>query len=108
MNDLLYTAAAIAPAAFNDVTLGNNTSSFFGPGQYLSNGSNVSSTGYGYAAGWGYDLTSGLGSPHGVPLARTLTAIAHSELSFDDSEPQVLNSYGAAHQPVRLRRLPDR
>ncbi len=28
MNDLLYIAAAIAPGSFNDVTLGNNTSSF--------------------------------------------------------------------------------
>ncbi len=28
MNDLLYIAAAIAPASFNDVTLGNNVSSF--------------------------------------------------------------------------------
>ena len=28
MNDLLYIAAAIAPASFNDITLGNNTSSF--------------------------------------------------------------------------------
>ena len=28
MNDLLYMASAIAPAAFNDVTLGNNMSSF--------------------------------------------------------------------------------
>ena len=28
MNDLLYIAAAIAPASFNDITMGNNTSSF--------------------------------------------------------------------------------
>ncbi|MFO1084927.1 MAG: hypothetical protein U1E21_10205 [Reyranellaceae bacterium] len=95
MNDLLYTAAMIAPASFNDVTLGDNTSSFFEPGQYLSNGTDISPTGYGYAAGWGYDLTSGLGSPNGLLLARTLTAIAHSELSYDDTVPQVLNSYGA-------------
>ncbi len=36
MNDLLYIAAAIAPAAFNDVTLGNNTSSFSLGGPYLT------------------------------------------------------------------------
>jgi hypothetical protein len=104
MNDLLYTAAAIAPAAFNDVTLGNNTSSFFEPGKYQTVDPtasdpdatvDVSPTGYGYAAGWGYDLTSGLGTPNGLLLARALTAIAHSELSFDDSVPQVLTSYGA-------------
>ena len=34
MNDLLYIAAAIAPASFNDVTLGNNTSSFSLGGPY--------------------------------------------------------------------------
>ena len=28
MNDLLYIASAIAPASFNDVTMGNNISSF--------------------------------------------------------------------------------
>jgi hypothetical protein len=104
MNDLLYTAAAIAPAAFNDITLGNNTSSFFQPGDYQTikpteanpnATTDVSPTGYGYAAGWGYDLTSGLGTPNGVLLARALTAIAHSEMSYDDSVPQVLNSYGA-------------
>lgn len=95
MNDLLYTAAAIAPAAFNDVTLGNNTSSFFEPGNYLTNGTDVSPTGYGYSAGPGYDLTTGLGSPNGVLLARALTAIAHSEMSFDDTVAPVLTSYGA-------------
>jgi len=103
MNDLLYTAAAIAPASFNDITLGNNTSSFFEPGKYQTidpdGGPNatvdVSPTGYGYAAGWGYDLVSGLGTPNGVLLARALTAIAHSEMSFDDHVPQVLDSYGA-------------
>ena len=28
MNDLLYIAAVIAPASFNDITVGNNTSSY--------------------------------------------------------------------------------
>jgi hypothetical protein len=28
MNDLLYIASVVAPASFNDVTLGTNTSSF--------------------------------------------------------------------------------
>ncbi|MGE0573313.1 DUF4114 domain-containing protein [Reyranella sp.] len=95
MNDLLYAAAKIAPAAFNDVTLGNNTSSYFLPGDYLTGGQHVSPTGYGYVAGPDYDLATGLGSPNGLLLARALTAIAHSEMSFDDSVPQVLNSYGA-------------
>ena len=36
MNDLLYTAAVIAPAAFNDVTIGNNTSSSVLGGDYYT------------------------------------------------------------------------
>ena len=36
MNDLLYTAAVIAPAAFNDIQIGNNTSSFVLGGPYFT------------------------------------------------------------------------
>jgi subtilase family serine protease len=84
MNDLLYIAAAIAPAAFNDVTLGNNTSSFSLGGSYLTPAAGadgntpveaVTPTGYGYSAGPGYDLTTGLGTPNGLLLARALTTI---------------------------------
>ncbi len=89
MNDLLYTAAAIAPASFNDITLGNNTSSFLYGGHYLTpsaSGStatvNVTPTGWGYEAGTGYDLATGLGTPNGLLLARALTAIAHEQTSF--------------------------
>jgi len=81
-NDLLYTAAVIAPAAFNDITLGNNTSSLTLGGTYSTDGVDVTPTGYGYTAGPGYDLTTGLGSPNGVLLARALTAIAHGQWSF--------------------------
>ena len=40
MNDLLYTAAAIAPASFNDITFGNNITSYYydNDGQYSSGG----------------------------------------------------------------------
>lgn len=86
-NDLLYQAAALTPAAFNDVSLGNNISSYyvatsstphaiFDPvaGQWLV------PTGLGYTAGQGYDTASGLGTPNGLLLARTLANIAHNEL----------------------------
>ncbi len=63
MNDLLYMAAAIAPASFNDVTIGNNTSSFVLGGSFVTppvgNGPatvHVTPTGYGYSADTGYDL----------------------------------------------------
>ncbi len=99
MNDLLYTAAVIAPGSFNDITLGTNTSSFVLGGSYHTlpkEGSGAGETveftptGYGYSAGPGYDLTTGLGTPNGVLLARALTWIAHSQMSFASS-PELLS-----------------
>ncbi|MEP9378148.1 DUF4114 domain-containing protein [Aquabacter sp. CN5-332] len=92
MNDLLYIAAVVAPASFNDITIGNNTSSYFGGGSttsiiYNEDGSkstsSITPTGYGYEAGQGYDYATGLGTPNGLLLARALTAIAHAQWSFD-------------------------
>jgi hypothetical protein len=94
MNDLLYIASAIAPASFNDVTLGNNTSSFVLGGSYESDGKAVTPTGFGFNAGIGYDYVSGLGTPNGLLLARTLTDIAHSEMWFA-ATPDVIDSNGA-------------
>jgi hypothetical protein len=84
MTDLLYVAAAVAPASFNDVSVGDNISSFLlGGDHYKSDGEHIIPTGYGYLATTGYDLASGLGSPNGVVLARALTAIAQSQWSYD-------------------------
>jgi hypothetical protein len=87
MNDLLYTAAVIAPGSFNDITVGSNTSSFVLGGDYVIKDGNdeihVTPTGYGYSAGYGYDYVSGLGTPNGVLLARALTAIAHGQMWED-------------------------
>jgi hypothetical protein len=100
MNDLLYIASAIAPAAFNDVTLGNNLSSFTAGGAYsTANAAGtgqvaVTPTGYGYYAGPGYDLVTGLGTPNGTLLARALTAIGHSEMYFAAS-PDMLDAAGS-------------
>lgn len=103
MNDLLYIAAAIAPASFNDVTLGNNTSSFSLGGPYSTPTADaagkepsqaVSSTGFGFSAGPGYDLTTGLGTPNGLLLSRALTTIAHSQMSFAGS-PAIFESNGS-------------
>lgn len=95
-NDVLYQAAAIAPAAFNDITYGNNISSFIYGGPIDAGGTDITLTGLGYYAGPGYDLTSGLGSPNGTLLARALTAIAHSQMSFG-SEPDMLDTDGSGH-----------
>jgi hypothetical protein len=60
-NPALYRAAASADGTdFNDVSLGNND--FTG------------TSGGRYAAGAGYDMASGLGTPNGTALARTLCA----------------------------------
>lgn len=90
LNDLLYTAAVIAPAAFNDITLGNNIATFTYGGPINAQGTDITPTGHGYAAGPGYDLATGLGSPNGLLLARAMTAIAHGQMYFDT--PEVLVS----------------
>ena len=84
MNDLLYIASAIAPAVFNDITMGTNASSFVLGGSIMSDSVNITPTGYGYAAAAGYDLASGLGTPNAMLLARELTHIAHHQMSFAD------------------------
>lgn len=95
MTDLLYIAAAVAPASFNDVSVGDNISSFLlGGDHYRSEGEHIIPTGYGYLAGAGYDLASGLGSPNGLLLARALTAIAHAQWSYE-TVPGVLLADGS-------------
>ena len=96
MTDLLYIASAIAPASFNDITIGNNVSSFaLGGDRYKSNDVPITPTGYGYHAEIGYDLVSGLGTPNGLLLARALTEIGHHQMYFSDTAPLIEGS-GAA------------
>jgi hypothetical protein len=94
MNDLLYLAAAVAPAAFNDITVGSNTSSFIHGGPYESDGEQITPTGFGYSALPGYDSVSGLGTPNGELLARALSAIAHAQIYFPN-EPAVVDATGS-------------
>lgn len=94
-NDLLYTAAVVAPASFNDIQLGNNINSFYlspTPTPYYNSneGAYMVPTGQGYTAQPGYDLASGLGTPDGLVLGRTLEAIAHTQYTFRDDPPPPL------------------
>ena len=66
-------------------------------GAYTSDGMAITPTGYGYSAGTGYDLATGLGTPNGLLLARALTAIAHSQVSFSTS-PDMLDADGNGWQ----------
>ncbi len=98
-NDLLYIAARHRAGSFNDVTFGNNVTSYIdgGPGGATvidDQAMPITLTGYGYFAGPGYDLTTGLGSPNGTLLARAMTAIAHSQMSFGSS-PDMLDADGS-------------
>ena len=99
MNDLLYIAAAIAPGSFNDITIGNSVSSFVGGGSFQTQPlsgtglTGITPTGFGYEAGDGYDLVTGLGTPNGTLLARTLTWIAHEQVSFSKT-PKLLDAVG--------------
>ena len=93
-NDLIYQAAAIDPGSFNDVQFGSNTSSFALGGAISEvtndNGTNVDQitpTGFGYTAGPGYDLTTGLGAPDGILLARALTQIAQAQEYSPNATP---------------------
>lgn len=95
MTDLLYIASAIAAASFNDITVGNNTSSFVLGGDYKSNDVPITPTGYGYHAEVGYDLVSGLGTPNGLLLARALTEIGHHQMYFSDVAPLIDGSTAA-------------
>ncbi|MFG1424091.1 DUF4114 domain-containing protein [Roseixanthobacter liquoris] len=101
-NDLLYIAAAIAPGSFNDISLGDNISTYYQvpegtPGAVYDKASDtyVIPTGLGFDAETGYDYTTGLGSPNGLLLARALTAIAHTE--FHSEAPPVLGILDATH-----------
>ena len=94
LNDLLYTVAVVSPGAFNDVMIGENTSSFTRPGPYSTPDGHgklrpVQPTGFGYEAGPDYDLITGLGSPNGTLLAIALTNLAHGQLS-SERQPDVL------------------
>jgi hypothetical protein len=99
-NDLLYTAAAIAPASFNDIQLGNNINSFYNsptPTGYYNDGTSDSymvPTGQGSSAMQGYDMASGLGTPNGVLLARALSTIINDQLYYG-TVPDVLDSNGS-------------
>ncbi len=97
MNDLLYTASVIAPASFNDIQVGNNTSSY-----WIDDNGNIVPTGYGYSAEEGFDLASGLGSPNGLLLARALTQIAHAQVSYS-SVPDLLEQQGSGWVSARTR-----
>ena len=96
-NDLLYNAAVIAPGSFNDIVLGNNVNTFFttdhDTGFTNDLGEPIVPTGMGYAAGPGYDLATGLGTPNGLLLGRALSAIAHAQVSFSSS-PALLDDDG--------------
>ncbi len=96
--DLLYIADVVAPGSFNDIRLGNNINGFHTTA-YQTDYYNPSlglfevPTGTGYTAHPGFDLTSGLGSPNGLLLARALTAIAHQQVTYSTS-PEMLDSNG--------------
>lgn len=84
MNDLLYISATVAPSSFNDVVEGNNISAFvLGGALETSNKAgasfSITPTGFGYTADNGFDQTTGLGSPNGILLGRTLSTIAQTQ-----------------------------
>lgn len=117
INDLLYNAAIIAPASFNDVTMGDNNSSYLdGPHDstvLTPAGKNdpptfpITPTNLGYEAGLGYDLASGIGTPNGVMLARTLSAITNQQLNYENEFDLLApNGTSAQLQTVLIQAIP--
>ena len=53
----------------------------------------ITPTGYGYHAGPGYDLVTGLGTPNGTLLARAVSTIAHTQMS--GTSPAMLDVDGS-------------
>jgi subtilase family serine protease len=76
INPQLYTQATNAPWAFHDITSGNNIVAC----QAGSTGC-PSSLQYGYSAGVGYDLVTGLGSPDVGTLINAITGVADFSVS---------------------------
>jgi hypothetical protein len=96
--DLLYQAAVISPAAFNDVRYGNNISSAYEGSDYVvsvpgtNRATDIAVSGFGYEAGPGHDLVAGLGTPNAPLLVDALLDIAHAELH--SNAPAVLVEEG--------------
>ncbi len=110
-NDLLYETAAVMPAAFNDVTVGNNVSSFRRGEDYTTpyfeGDLAIDATGCGYRAAPGFDLTSGLGSPDGTVLARAMATVGLAEIHGDRTGLLAQTAAGpasAADQAVIVQR----
>ena len=85
---------AIAPGSFNDVTFGNNIMSFVhAAGATRRQGQGHYAHRLRLLRRDGLRPRRGLGSPNGVLLARAMTAIAHSQISFR-STPDMLDADG--------------
>ncbi|GGC79780.1 DUF4114 domain-containing protein [Chelatococcus reniformis] len=99
-NDLFYIASVVAPASFNDITVGNNVSTYIDGGPLTApigkDGATatLTPTGYGNEAAPGYDLATGLGTPNAALLARSLSAIATSQYYFDTPDVLAKGSAG--------------
>ena len=57
-------------------------------------------TGYGYYAGPGYDLVTGLGTPNGILLARALTVIGHTQMTGTSPVIRTSTSESSASRPA--------
>ncbi|MEW6256300.1 MAG: DUF4114 domain-containing protein [Pseudomonadota bacterium] len=99
-NDLLYQVAAISPGAFNDVTFGSIISTYYEGGPYSTydkqkNPITITPTGFGYETAPGYDLATGLGSPNLTLLARSLSAVVHTQWWTSESTDMLAGDAGA-------------
>lgn len=81
LNPVLYSLAASAPAAFHDITSGDNIV----PCKTGTTDCPAGTTAIGYSAGTGYDLVTGLGSVDAAALLSNFTASSSDSSSGSDS-----------------------
>ena len=85
VNPVLYSIAAKTPAAFHDVTTGNNIVPCTAPSPNCPTGT----TQIGFSAGTGYDQVTGLGSVDGFVLAQAMNSAPGFKLAATPSSYQV-------------------
>lgn len=96
INPQIYTTAAATPAAFHDITVGNNNS----PCTSGSTDCPAGTTSIGYSATTGYDLASGLGSIDAFVFAKSFPGFGSAtplagtteKLTINPSTPTASNS----------------
>lgn len=92
VNPTLYAMAASTPAAFHDITTGNNMVPCTAPSPNCPTGT----TQFGFSAGTGYDQVTGLGSVDGFVLAQAMSKAPGFTLSAQSGSSTIQLAQGSS------------